>query len=310
MFRFQTVVHVLLEGRLPLEPIAMQLDNLLGLSFENAFSFSLAAIIFKGIRHTGLRDAAEAALRSLLGVTLRSCEQETEDGATPQVLHESALGYYIALLPVSTTTTTFRQLHALCGLDKIQQLVEESNDYEEDKDDDEDFDGPSRGGVRVSLRLVGIDDPNTALLVTSFVSAILTTAQGDDAETDLLFKLLSDIATAFPEIIAMGYDGLQDRIKDTFANSSKPSIIHAASKIFRITLQDPARQASLRGSSSTLGLDDGAVVVHGPSQVHLLALDDLGMRGLASSFQFLPLNRGHATKMITWIPELVNRIIE
>jgi len=41
-----------------------------------------------------------------------------------------------------------------------------------------------------------------------------------------------------------------------------------------------------------------------------MALEDLNMQGLASSFQFLPVNRGHATKMINWIPELVVKIIE
>jgi hypothetical protein len=65
---------------------------------------------------------------------------------------------------------------------------------------------------------------------------------------------------------------------------------------------------ALRGSVSTLGTVDETT--HGPGKSHLLALDELNMRGLASNFQFLPLNRGHATKMITWIPELIAKIIE
>lgn len=104
------------------------------------------------------------------------------------------------------------------------------------------------------------------------------------------------------------YDVLQDRIKDTFANSSNPNIIKAVSDIFRLALQDPVRIGSLRGSASTLGTVEE--LTHGPGKNHLLALDDLNMRGLASNFQFLPLNRGHATKMITWIPELIAKIIE
>jgi hypothetical protein len=65
---------------------------------------------------------------------------------------------------------------------------------------------------------------------------------------------------------------------------------------------------SLRGSASTLGTIDEST--HGPGKNHLLALDDMNMRGIASSFQFLPVNRGHATKMITWIPELITKMIE
>jgi neurofibromin 1 len=76
-----------------------------------------------------------------------------------------------------------------------------------------------------------------------------------------------------------------------------------------VALQDPSRLNTLRGSASTLSTVDEAST-HGPGRNHLIALEDLGMQGLASSFQFLPNNRGHATKMINWIPELVIRIIE
>ena len=71
---------------------------------------------------------------------------------------------------------------------------------------------------------------------------------------------------------------------------------------------DPVRLNALRGSAITVGATEE--VTHGPGKAHLHALDELHMRGLASSFQFLPPNRGHATKIITWIPELVTKIIE
>jgi hypothetical protein len=104
------------------------------------------------------------------------------------------------------------------------------------------------------------------------------------------------------------YEGLQDRIKDTFANSSNPAIIKAVSIIFRVAVGDPSREGFFRGSASTVGMAEEAT--HGPGRNHLMALDEFGMQGLASSFQFLPPNRGHATRMINWIPELVIRIIE
>lgn len=47
----------------------------------------------------------------------------------------------------------------------------------------------------------------------------------------------------------------------------------------------------------------------GPSRSHLEALEHLEMQGLANSFQFLPPNRGHATRMINWIPGLVTLMI-
>lgn len=103
------------------------------------------------------------------------------------------------------------------------------------------------------------------------------------------------------------YEGIQDRVKDTFANSSNASIIRSASNIFRVALQDTSRLVILRGSASTLTTSDDSQV--GPGRSHLSALDDMNMQGLANSFQFLPPNRGHVTKMINWIPALITLII-
>lgn len=74
-------------------------------------------------------------------------------------------------------------------------------------------------------------------------------------------------------------------------------------------MQDTSQSSVPRGSASTLStVDEGSV--HGPGRGHLYALEEVGMHGLANSFQFLPPNLGHATKMINWISELVMRIIE
>lgn len=104
------------------------------------------------------------------------------------------------------------------------------------------------------------------------------------------------------------YEALQDRIKDTFANSSNPSIIRAVSNIFRMSLTD-GRYPTLRPSASTLSaVDEG--LPQGPGRHHLNALEELSMQGLVSAFTFLPPNRGHATKMIQWISDLINMTIQ
>jgi hypothetical protein len=41
--------------------------------------------------------------------------------------------------------------------------------------------------------------------VTSFIGVILSSAQGDVAETEILYSLLSDIAVVFPETVSMMY---------------------------------------------------------------------------------------------------------
>jgi len=214
-------------------------------------------------------------------------------------LNQDALGYFIALLPLSTTRETYRRLLQDCKLDTSRLL----------EDPSESLVNNNLGVPRPTLAMLGIDDATTALFAASFIGAILSSAQGNDAESEILYTLLSDLAEVSPEVVSMTYEGLQDRIKDTFANSPNPAIIKAVSIIFRVAASDPSRDAFFRGSSaSTVGVDEP--VLHGPGRSHLMALDEFGMQGLASSFQFLPPNRGHATKMINWIPELVIRIIE
>ncbi|CDO69579.1 hypothetical protein BN946_scf184759.g19 [Trametes cinnabarina] len=305
LFRERGLPATLLEGRVPLEDIACQLDHLLGLSFESDFSFSLAATIFKGVRHSALRDAAEGALRSLIKVTARSCVEveHADDGPGAPVCHD-VLGYFLALIPMSTRVRSLRQLMEEANVDGSWLTEETLASQEEDEP-----------VVKLPFGLIGLGDSNTALLVTSFVTAILATAQGDDSESAILYNILSDVADAWPEVIGMTYDSLQDRMKDAFANSNNPIILQAVSNIFRVAVHEIERAAppSARtlggaGSASTLSTVDE--VAHGPGRRHLNALEEQGMQGLVNSFQFLPLNRGHATKMIQWISELVMKMIE
>jgi neurofibromin 1 len=69
---------------------------------------------------------------------------------------------------------------------------------------------PEPGGIddetdapRVDVALLGIDGATTALLAASFIGAVVTGAQGNDAETEMLYCLLSDLGEAYPEIVAM-----------------------------------------------------------------------------------------------------------
>lgn len=193
MFDKASVSSVLLDGRSHLENIACQLDHLLSLSFDSSFSFSLASIIFKGVRRMGLNESAEAVLRRLLRVTVKTStgEGDMTNGFLDSLCPE-ALGYFIALIPLSTTPATYRRLLKECHVDEawLPEVGVTSLDDE-------------TGNPRVSVTFLGIHDPTTALLVTSFVGAMLMTAQGDDAETQILYTLLSDVALIFPETVAM-----------------------------------------------------------------------------------------------------------
>ncbi|KDR84288.1 hypothetical protein GALMADRAFT_87191 [Galerina marginata CBS 339.88] len=295
MFKVNSVQVVLMEAREQLEDVTSQLDEMLRISFETSFSFSLAAIIFKGMRHSGLKDSAEAALRTLLRVT--SGAQEEMVNGFKQTVRPEALGYFVALLPVSTTPRSYK-----CLLNDAHIEGAWATDAE---GDDEDSGIPDLGHLSL-----GIHDSMTALLVASFIGTILASAQGDDSETQILYGLLSSLAMSYPEIISITYETIQDRVREVFANSSNASIIRSVSTIFRVALQDPVRSSNAstsQASTSTLSVVEENSI--GPGRSHLNALEDLGMQGLANNFQFLPPGKGHSTKMINWIPGLITLMI-
>lgn len=99
---------------------------------------------------------------------------------------------------------------------------------------------------------------------------------------------------------------MQDRIRDIFAKSSNPSVIRSVSNISRVAFQDPGRFNDAYRSTSTLStVEENSI----NTRTQLGALEELGMQGLADTFQFLPPNRGHATKLLQWIPKLVTLMI-
>lgn len=189
-FGENTIPNVLLDGRTQLEDTVCQLDRLLCLSFESSFSFSLAAIIFKGVRHSQLKSSAETVLRSLLSVAVR-CGEQPPEGA-PYVLSPDALGYFIALIPFSTTRESYIKLLQDCRAEEFAPATRPSHES--------DF------VPRVEIDMLPITDSTAALLVVSFVTTMLTTAQGDDAETEMLYNLLLDVSMAYPELLSMMYD--------------------------------------------------------------------------------------------------------
>ncbi|KIY51663.1 hypothetical protein FISHEDRAFT_36865 [Fistulina hepatica ATCC 64428] len=296
VFKHEDMIQFLLNARSPLEEEACQLDHMLHISFDSSFSFSLAAVIFKGFRHGGLKDAAADVLRTLVRITVRRYEgdgNDVVDGTRDSVCAE-ALGYFIALIPVCTTQESYGNLLRDCHIDET--LIPDASAY---------------GVPQISPALLRIEDTTMALLASTFAATILTSAQGDDTESEMLYNFLADVAVMFPSTVAMVYDSLQERIKDTFSNSANPSIIRAVANIFRASQHDNASRvyAGSRGSASTLSTVEETANARGLSKIHESALEELGMHGLADMYKFLPANRDVGNKMIQWIPGLVRVIL-
>lgn len=194
LFRERGVATTLLDGRVPLEDVAVQLDNILGLSFEASFSFTLSAVIFKGMRHAKLRSATADALRTLIRITVHSCGEPDHVDAPGAPICQEVLGYFLALIPVSTTTDSFKAL--------LQDVDVHETWYSEEllpTDPDDDV------AVKIPSGLLGAQDADDALFVVSFISSMLSTAQGDDKETEMLYDILAQLSSSHPDIISMTY---------------------------------------------------------------------------------------------------------
>lgn len=179
----------LLEARATLEDISLQMDQMLYLSFDSDFSFSLAPVIFKGIRRPQFREAAVNVLRCLLTTAVSTLPPPTDESTIPS----EVLGYFLALLPVSTSLQSYQQL---------LQEARVGNKWIPKKDEFIRVEERERV-PHVPFDLLGCYQPTTALLAASFVGSILTTAQIDDVESQILFVLLKDAALLYPEIVAL-----------------------------------------------------------------------------------------------------------
>lgn len=102
------------------------------------------------------------------------------------------------------------------------------------------------------------------------------------------------------------FGNLQDKVITAFHSSSNPAILRYVSSIYRISQpESPGLGSHDDMSSSTLNTTEDSTA----TPALLNALEAHQMQGLAQSLQFLPPHNGYATKMINWIPSLVDLMI-
>ncbi|KAF5334397.1 hypothetical protein D9611_013526 [Ephemerocybe angulata] len=302
-FRHDDMSNVLLDARRELEEITLQLDDMLGISFATNFSLSLAHVIFKGVRTNILANSAEELLRTLLTVTVRSQHRGSpgQSNGLHTTLHPEALGYFLALVPRSFNADSYRRLLKESMIDEA--WYSEAGLPNLDEDD--------ASAPRLTPAFLGINDSRTALFVATFLGITLGGSQGDDAETEMMYGLLAELAIAFPDVISIVYESIRDRIKDTFAGASNPNIIRSASTILRVYVslqQEQLRYDQPRGSSqSTLNERDEATTA---SLEHLAALDEYYMKGLSWRLTFVQLNREDDRRhIIAFIKDLITLLL-
>jgi hypothetical protein len=311
VFDDQPIINTLFNARSPMDDVTQQVDQLLNLSFETNFSFALASIIFRGIRNSPTTSAPTLLLYTLLRLTTRPQQTPITDGGPAlRPVPPDALGYFLSLLATTPTCTAYWKLLRESGAGP--GWFPESSTAEDES------------VPRVAIDLLGIQDRHTAILITSFLSSMLNSA-GSEPERETLFNLIADISVVYPDVVGMvygspllvehllimifRYESIQDRVVEAFANVSNPTILRAVGIIFRTSMLDPiwTSHVGMNGSASTLGgYMDG--VEHGPGRPHLLALEEMQMKGILIPHLVVP--RSVSTKMLHWMVDLVSRIIE
>ncbi|KAH7343309.1 hypothetical protein B0J17DRAFT_171910 [Rhizoctonia solani] len=263
----------------PLDEIYLQLDELHSLSYasEATFSFSLASIISRGLRLAPTCAPAVSLLKTLLRI---SRDAQGPSPGPRGTLHTDRIGYFLALLSQTTTSTDYAQLLELAGLDPDWLPPADADDLEK-----------SGGAPEIDIQLFGEMPNETVLLVSSFAVTMINCSQSE-IERQILFGLVSEAVMVYPEIVAIACESMLDRINDAFCNSPNPTILHAVSTIFRLTLSDrmwtneqpPSNITSPHSAStSTLGTNgdtSGVANLQNGSQTHDYALGELKMRGV------------------------------
>jgi len=191
-FGDQVLSSFFLEARGPLEDTAAQIDEFVGLSFESNFSFTLASIVFRGLRHSQsqVQQTTTELLRTLLRLSARTAPPAYGVPRAERTISPESLGYFLALIPTVPTISTF---HAVLQEAGAGSAWLDNSSRSTDSED--------TGAARIPLQALGIQENSLALLVATFLGTMLHSATAN-AEREMLFSLLADMATVYPEIIS------------------------------------------------------------------------------------------------------------
>ncbi|ORX39325.1 putative ras GTPase activator [Kockovaella imperatae] len=259
------ITELLMQGRYGGEEAARRLDQFSGISFTTDVSFSLVAVIFKGIRHPSTRKLTVEAMMSLLRLASAFQIQEAKG-----LINENGVPFFMALYPVLSCSSG--DIKALWQAAKVDQPAS------------------SEPGDIAVLDLLSLPNNSTALLLASLTVSILNFSSSE-TEKLVLYRILVEAAMETPEVMAMIYDSLIPRMTAALATTSSVPIINAITLILERAMADPnyTFPPTLNASESTSSLQLQAKsyaqsISSAPSvgqSPRDQVLEDLGMRGIA-----------------------------
>ncbi|CDR87933.1 related to Neurofibromin [Sporisorium scitamineum] len=238
------LVGFLLDARFEFRDLACKLDDETGVDFEINFSFGMAALLVKGLRHPSTKEATTKLMRAMLhycGVDGQG-ERRSQGGR----ISERQLGFFVGLLPTATRAEEFGQLLALAGVEAsvCDSAVE-----------------ARRSGYKGLKEYLDVPNNRIALLLVTLVTSLLQHAESD-AERLLLYGYLNEAAREVPAIVSILYDSLAPSMKDIFVNCSNGAILDAVHGIAQTAVSQPffavqARETAKRGGPTAYLAESG-----------------------------------------------------
>ncbi|CAO1638983.1 unnamed protein product [Sympodiomycopsis kandeliae] len=232
------LLELLMESRYEIRDAASRLDDETGIDFNNSFSFSMAALLCKGLRHPSTKDGTIALLQRLL-----ECSAVGADGLNRSAIGQVSsvqLGFFVALLPTATRPEAFGELLSLAGVpqDVCRRGVEERG-----------FSGD--GGL---FKYLDVVDNKSALLIVALVTSLLSAAE-NEPERLLLYGFLADAGHYHAAILSIMYESLAAGMREVLINSQSRQLLEATQAIVQTAVFEPifnaqATETAQRGGPS------------------------------------------------------------
>lgn len=290
------LANYMVETRDVFEDLIRLFEHAEGLSFDLSFSFSLAALIYRGVRVASMRETAQGTLRTLLRVTVRGAARDGDGRRT--VLDPDAVAYFIALFPWGTQNMdSVAELLQVADLPAERWLPTENGQH-----------ARSRSTLHLPVELLGVlEHAATALQAVAFVMMMETTSTPTANERGNMLRFIGDMSRVWPDysMMACAYrlEALPDTVQDLFGDSVDPALVQVVSQLIKMTLDEASNIVGESAGASAATLE----AISESKRTLRSTLEDIGMHGLLEA---RPFTRDLGLSVMEQASEMMGIVVE
>lgn len=175
----------LLNCREPLLEATMHLDAQSGLSFDEGFSFALAALILRGFGVSQVQDLCTTTLRLLLRLSVGT---SNINGSMRTIPSEAAPYMLVLFAMTAQTTAQAEEILRAAGLNPADHI--RAGEME----------SPENARVLFPVKALGNYDQQTAMMLCALSTLMVSQSLGDRGLTN---RVVTDVASKWPETATM-----------------------------------------------------------------------------------------------------------